>query len=213
IPCNSLTRRNSGVQTVFAILEDGMPGGRLETREACSGGRSEVGRGASSLSSTAFERENVTVWPTTPPRCRLGTGAKFPPLHLAVSPIQSSSCIVGGVLTLDDDEISMRRTRQKTRMRRRAKEWWESAGSIDADGYHHQDCHHPHPWVGGTGREGWRDWRSMTASDNNGSCGAGVEKRRSAWASPVSGCSVSTGLSPSSRSTLFQHLSPPPVSR
>lgn len=58
---------------------------------------------------------------------------QFPPLRLAVSPIQSSSSIVGGVVTLDEDEISTRRARQRTRMRRRVKEWWESAGSVDAD--------------------------------------------------------------------------------
>ncbi|CAM9669700.1 unnamed protein product [Scytosiphon promiscuus] len=205
-------RHSNRPQTVFAILEDGMPGGRLETREESSSGQSESGRGAFSLSCPGFDRENAVVWPTTPPRCRLGTGAKFPPLQLAVSPIQSSSSVIGGVLTLGEDEISRRRARQKSRIRRRVKEWWESAGSIDVDGHGHRNCRHPRTWVGCTGGGDWRDWRSTTASDHTTSGGAAVG-RRSAWASPVSEFSASAVMPPSSRSMLSQHLSPPPASR
>lgn len=55
---------------------------------------------------------------------------QFPPLQLTVSPIRCASS-VGGVATLDEDEIGVRRDKQKARLRRRAREWWKAAGSID----------------------------------------------------------------------------------
>lgn len=58
--------------------------------------------------------------------------SQFPPLQLAVSPIQSNSS-VGGVIALDEENTSTRRTRQKARLRRRAEEWWKAGGGVRVD--------------------------------------------------------------------------------
>ncbi|CBJ33732.1 hypothetical protein Esi_0577_0005 [Ectocarpus siliculosus] len=200
VPPSRATRSTGRLETVFAILEDGMPGGRLETRGESVHGLSARQQGAASAPSLSFDEDSIAVWPTTPPRRRLQTGAKFPPLQLTVSPIRCAS--VGGVATLDEDEIGVRRDKQKARLRRRAREWWKAAGSID-DGERGGTGHHrPDPSRGHPGGGGWRDWRSVTACDAD----AGVDRRRSAWSFPVSGASVSP-----SRSTPF--ASPPPLRR
>ncbi|CAM9926122.1 unnamed protein product [Pylaiella littoralis] len=173
-PPSRLAKNSSRSKTVFAILEDGMPGGRLETRQRSSSVGSPPVQVSSSVSSPNFDQENFGVWPTTPPRCRLGTGSEFPPLQLAVSPIQSNSS-VGGVIALDEENTSTRRNRQKARLRRRAEEWWKAGGGVsdgDADGNHDHHRNHRQP-------------RSATANI------AGVGRRRSAWASPQSGASAS----------------------
>ncbi|CAM9588624.1 unnamed protein product [Ectocarpus sp. 12 AP-2014] len=201
VPQPRATRSTGRLETVFAILEDGMPGGRLETRGESVRGLSARQQGAASAPPLSFDEDSIAVWPTTPPRCRLQTGAKFPPLQLTVSPIRCTSS-VGGVATLDEDEIGVRRDRQKSRLRRRAREWWEAAGSID-DGERGGTGHHrPDPSRGHPGGGGWRDWRSVTACDAD----AGVGRRQSAWSSPVSRASVSP-----SGSTPF--ASPPPLRR
>lgn len=77
---SSTTRRP---ETVFAILEDGMPGGRLETRErvvktqerfkreeGVFGERGNVLR--VSASSPGFPPGGLAVMPNTPPRCLRG---------------------------------------------------------------------------------------------------------------------------------------------
>ncbi|CAN0098262.1 unnamed protein product [Ectocarpus fasciculatus] len=201
VPQSRATKSTGRLETVFAILEDGMPGGRLETRGEIVHGLSAHQQGAASAPSLSFDEGSIAVWPTTPPRRSLQTGAKFPPLQLTVSPIRCASS-VGGVATLDEDEIGVRRDRQKARLRRRAREWWKAAGSID-DGERRGTGHHrPDPRRGHPDGGDWRDWRSMTACDTD----AGVDRRRSAWSSPLSGASALP-----SRSTPF--ASPPPLRR
>ncbi|CAN0057961.1 unnamed protein product [Ectocarpus sp. 4 AP-2014] len=195
------TRSTGRLETVFAILEDGMPGGRLETRGESVHGFSARQQGAASAPPLSFDEDSIAVWPTTPPRRRLQTGAKFPPVQLTVSPIRCVSS-VGGVATLDQDEIGVRRDKQKSRLRRRAREWWKAAGSIDDSERGGTGHHRPDPSRGHPGGGGWRDWRSVAACDAD----AGVDRRRSAWSSTVSGASISP-----SRSTPF--ASPPPLRR
>lgn len=72
----SATRSTGRLETVFTILEDGMPGGRLETRGESVHGLSARQQGAASAPSLSFDEEGIAVWPTTPPRRRLQTGAK-----------------------------------------------------------------------------------------------------------------------------------------
>ncbi|CAN0526806.1 unnamed protein product, partial [Laminaria digitata] len=58
-------------ETVFAILEDGMPGGRLETRERFEGrggGEGETNVLRVSRSSLGFHPGGLAVLPNTPPR-------------------------------------------------------------------------------------------------------------------------------------------------
>ncbi|CAB1118784.1 unnamed protein product [Ectocarpus sp. CCAP 1310/34] len=191
----------SRLETVFAILEDGMPGGRLETRGESVHGLSARQQEAATAPSLSFDEDSIAVWPTTPPRRRLQTGAKFPPLQLTVSPIRCASS-VGDVATLDEDEIGLRRDKQKSRPRRRAREWWNAAGSIDDGERAGTGRHRPDPCRGHPGGGGSRDWRSVTVCDTD----ARVDRRRSAWSSAVSGVSVSP-----SRSTPF--ASPPPLRR
>ncbi len=62
-----------------------------------------------------------------PKHSRVST--QFPPRQLAISPIQSSAS-VGALLTLDESEISERRSRQKARLRRRALEWQKTAEGV-----------------------------------------------------------------------------------